>query len=205
MHHLKAVQLGHRYGRHWLFRQLSFELTAGEALVITGENGSGKSTLLRILAGQMAASEGSLTFTEDAKAIEVERWYRYLSWSAPAIELYGELTVAEATEWHFRLKDCLLASSNAVLENLELSPLRKQQVRSLSSGQQQRLRVGLALFSASPLLLLDEPTAFMDSRQAERILALIDTYRQGRLYILASNRPDEYVNLAGAKWLDLGA
>ena len=200
---LKAHNLGHRYGARWLFCNLNLKLQSPEVWVVRGPNGAGKSTLLRILAAQTEPAEGSLNWYADTRKLDPEQVYAHLSWSSPAVELYGDLTLMETLQLHFGLKRCLLENPNAVLQTLELEAQRNLPVKRLSSGQQQRLRLGLALFSAGQLLVLDEPTAFLDAQQAARALKLIDHWRQGRLYLLASNRPEEYTHLAHARYIDI--
>jgi ABC-type multidrug transport system ATPase subunit len=200
---LEARNLGHRYGARWLFRGLILDLGSPEVWVVRGPNGAGKSTLLRILAAQTEPAEGSLHWHRGTRKLDPEQLYTHLSWSSPAVELYGDLTLMETLQLHFGLKQCLLDGPHAVLQTLELELQRNLPVKRLSSGQQQRLRLGLALFSAGQLLVLDEPTAFLDEQQAARALKLIDHWRQGRLYLLASNRPEEYIHLAEARYIDI--
>lgn len=193
---LEARQAGKRFYQRWLFRNLSVRVAAGEMLAITGTNGSGKSTLLRMLAGQLSPSEGDVFYSLDGKRVSSEAMYRHLSWSGPQIEPYGDLTLEEHLKLHFRLRKPLAALGprpvDAVIELLALGEHARKPLQVYSSGMLQRVRVGTALFTASALLLLDEPTSNMDTANADRMLGLIETWRGDRAYLLASNLEREF-------------
>ena len=91
----------------WLFRNISMELKAGDKLALIGTNGSGKRTLLRVLAGQLLPTEGKMTYHAQDKKVPYDQFYRYLSWAAPSLELYDDLTLEEHVKWHFKLKKCI--------------------------------------------------------------------------------------------------
>lgn len=183
---------GIQFQQRWLFSNLSLELAPGSFTLITGRNGSGKSTLLRLLAGQMAPHEGSAQWQLNGIHIPPEEVYAHLAWAAPSIEPPPELTVADAYELHFAIKPCLLPSWKHCLAELELDSHAHKPLARLSSGLLQRARLGLALYSNTPMLLLDEPTEFMDETNAARALALVRQYSQGRTVAVASNLPREF-------------
>lgn len=179
------------YGR-WLFRNLNQQLKAGDRIALVGSNGSGKSTLLRIIAGQMQASEGKLSYVSEGKKIDPELFFRQISWSGPYVELYQDLSFAEHLRLHFRFRKCLLGSEEEVIERLQLGPHRDKKLRFYSSGMLQRAKVGLALFTQSEVLMLDEPTSNMDRDNARRILGLLESHLGDRIFILASNMEREF-------------
>jgi ABC-type multidrug transport system ATPase subunit len=179
------------YGR-WLFRNLNKQLKTGDRIALVGSNGSGKSTLLRIIAGQMQASEGKLSYSLEGKKIDPELFFRQISWSGPYVELYQDLSFAEHLRLHFRFRKCLLESKDEVIELLQLGPHRDKKLRFYSSGMLQRAKVGLALFTQSEVLMLDEPTSNMDRDNARRILGLLESHLGDRIFILASNMEREF-------------
>jgi ABC-type multidrug transport system ATPase subunit len=119
-----------------------------------------------------------------------------LSWTGPFLELYPDLQLEEAVRLHFRFKRCLLAGPRACLAALYLEQHRGKKLAYFSSGMLQRLKLGMALFSDSSLLLLDEPTSFMDPQNTQFALQLLADYRKGRTLVLASNIPAEYQRFA---------
>lgn len=184
--------IGKKYYQRWIFRNLNGELKPGDTLALIGQNGSGKSTLLRILAAQLSATEGKIQYSYDNQAITSSQIYRYLSWSAPSLSIYLDLSLDEHLALHFRFKPCLLESWQALPRILKLEDHRDKKLRFYSSGMLQRVKVALALFSDTPLLFLDEPTSNMDTHNASYMLDLIQQYSQERITVLASNMQREH-------------
>jgi ABC-type multidrug transport system ATPase subunit len=191
---LDAQNLGRRYGRQWIFRQLSHAFQPGTATAILGPNGAGKSTLLSILAGQLLPTEGQVTYSLADKPLSVNEIPKYLAYCAPYLELPEDFTLLELLAFHTRLKPLRPGLSVAgLVELMYLQKARHQPVRTFSSGMKQRLKLGLALYAAAPLLLLDEPTTNLDAQGAawyqEHVARVRDA---GRLVIVSSNVPAEY-------------
>jgi ABC-type multidrug transport system ATPase subunit len=84
--------VGRRFNKEWIFRNLSTEFTSGNSYAILGPNGSGKSTLLSVLTGSLSPSEGEISFS-DTKEISVENIYKYISLAAPYLELVETFTL----------------------------------------------------------------------------------------------------------------
>ncbi|RZK92016.1 MAG: ATP-binding cassette domain-containing protein, partial [Pedobacter sp.] len=94
--------VGRRFNKEWIFRNLSTEFTSGNSYAILGPNGSGKSTLLSVLTGSLTPSEGTLSFS-DTKDIPVEDIYKHISLAAPYLELVETFTLREIIDFHFKL------------------------------------------------------------------------------------------------------
>ena len=184
--------IGKKYHQRWLFRDINLTLQTGDQLALTGTNGSGKSTLLRICARQLSPSEGKVEYFIQDKVLSPEVCYRHLSWAAPYIDVYEDLTLGELSKFYYGMCDCLLQDPKAVIAALDLEAHQDKQLRHFSSGMLQRVRVGLAVFTRSHILLLDEPTSHMDADNARRMLHLIEDHLGDRIYILASNMEREY-------------
>jgi ABC-type multidrug transport system ATPase subunit len=181
-----------QFRRQWLFRGLDWQLRSGERWAVAGPNGSGKTTLLRIVAGKTGLTQGEIVWQTESAPIPPESVYQRISWAGPSVELYPALTVEETFSLHFRFKSCLLAGG--MVEWLELNRLqahRTKALRQLSSGLLQRVKVGLALFTRSDLLLLDEPTGYMDTESIDHTLNLLAEWTGNRLLLLATNDPRE--------------
>ncbi|MBX3102314.1 MAG: ATP-binding cassette domain-containing protein [Bacteroidetes bacterium] len=196
MLHLVATRLGKQYGNQWILRQVSLDIPPGRHLAVTGVNGSGKSTLLKLLAGAAQPSEGSMEYTSAGKKIPVESVYRHISWAAPYVQPPLQLKLDELYALHFRFRPCRLAQAQACLEALELARHTSKRLSELSSGLLQRAQLGLALFTDTPVLLLDEPTGFLDEAGRSHMLRLIGEHSQGRTLLLASNDPREYAHIS---------
>lgn len=193
--HILMEEVGKRFYQRWLFRSMSHDFSAHPHLALVGPNGSGKSTLMRIIAGQMIPTEGKVRYRINGEIVPTNQWYQSLSWSGPYVALYPDLTLREHLNLHFRFKDCLLPDQEALIEILRLKAHVDKPLRVYSSGMLQRVKVGTALFTDTPVLMLDEPTSNMDQENADYMLGLIQQYLGARIFILASNLAREYQTL----------
>jgi len=190
---ITAAGLGKRFHRDWIFRGLTHTFEPGTATAILGPNGSGKSTLLNTLSGQLLATEGTLSYAYQSKPVPVEEVPQLLAYCAPYLELIEELTLTELLHFHTRFKPLRAGlSSEGLIERMYLEKSRHKLVRDFSSGMKQRLKLGLALYAAAPLLLLDEPTTNLDRTGVEWYREHVQATAPGRLVLISSNVPEEY-------------
>ncbi|WP_205503656.1 ABC transporter ATP-binding protein [Rufibacter psychrotolerans] len=189
---IKLTSLGKRFNYEWIFRNLSYEFVSGKAYAVLGHNGSGKSTLLSILSGYQLASEGSVAYAAHGKEIPVEQLYQHLSLAAPYQDLLEEFTLEEMIQFHTRFKRLRGVTPQQLPDLLQLQAARHKLVRDFSSGMRQRLKLGLALYSDTSLLLLDEPTTNLDQAGVAWYLEHLEQNRRNRLVIIGSNVPHEY-------------
>lgn len=210
MLHITAEGLGKKYFREWIFRKTDYHFHTGRAYAIIGPNGSGKSTLLKTLSGAIPATEGKLSYELDGKQIASDYWPRYISYAAPYLELIEEFTLQELLKFHFSLKKRGTESFQENLaEKMFLKAALFKQIKYFSSGMKQRLKLGLAFFADTPVLLLDEPTSNMDSRGIDWYLKQIEEVKKNKLLIVCSNQPSEYsfcqevINITNYKKLKL--
>lgn len=182
-----------RFQYEWIFKNLSLQLKQGDSLAITGGNGSGKSTLLKCLSGAIPFTSGKITFESEGRTIPESDWYQHLTISAPYLELPEEFSLLELIEFHFKFKKPLnQIQAKELIEILYLDQHLSKPVSQFSSGMKQRLKLGIALFSDVPLILLDEPTSNLDKKGIAWYLDLITKYQQGRTLLICSNEPREY-------------
>jgi ABC-type multidrug transport system ATPase subunit len=186
-------QVGKRFGRDWVLRNLNYQFSAGTAYALRGPNGSGKSTLMRILCGHLTPSKGSVRFESAGTPIPVTTIYQACSLAGPYIDLIEEFTLEEAIDFHFRFKSLQPDLDRASLPELfELSAARGRYLQEFSSGMRRRLQLGLAICSQTPILLLDEPTVTLDEAGVSWYLQLADRYRNDRLVVVASNVAQDF-------------
>lgn len=190
---IDAQGIGKRFGTQWIFRNVNLALKPGSTYAITGSNGSGKSTLLKTLAGLVTQNEGTITYTLEQQAISADMFPAHLSFSSPYMELIEELTVGEMVNFHASMRP-LLVSLEELSEQIKIS--NDLEIRNLSSGMKQRLKLALAIFTKGSALFVDEPTANFDNEWSNWYLETISKYRGNRLVIIASNHEAEYKDLA---------
>ncbi|MFN0276946.1 MAG: ATP-binding cassette domain-containing protein [Chitinophagales bacterium] len=182
-----------RYNYHWIFRNIDFVFETGKKYALTGPNGSGKSTLLRILSGNLSPSEGKIVFSDTLKNIPSDEVYQYVSYSAPYLELIEDFTLSEAIQFHFRFKKLQQGiRMEDVADILELNLHVKKFLKDFSSGMKQRVKLGFAVLSDTPIMLLDEPSTNLDRNSVEWYLNLVKKYTTERLLVIASNMQREY-------------
>lgn len=190
---IQVQKAAKRFHYEWIFKNLDLELSSGDSLAITGGNGSGKSTLLKCLSGATPLTQGSIAYQTEEGLLAEDVWFRSLTIAAPYMELPEEFTLLEAIDFHFKFKQRLGHSSTQEL--VALLGLEKHQQKALaqfSSGMKQRVKLGLAIFSEAPLLLLDEPTSNLDKQGIAWYLDTIERYAKDRITIVCSNEIREY-------------
>jgi len=201
---ITLTDAGKRFNRDWIFRHLSYEFSSQYHYAITGPNGSGKSTLLQVIAGAIGISEGLVNYEQitshtapdavaSAAAIPPEKAYHYLSLSAPYLELIEEMTATEFLQFHHSFKPFIPACPiTKALAKVGLESAANKQIRFFSSGMKQRMKLAQALFSDTPVILLDEPCTNLDAEGIALYQRLIREYGAGRLIIVSSNDRQEY-------------
>jgi ABC-type multidrug transport system ATPase subunit len=188
---LTGTNIGKRYNREWIFRGFSYNFTAGNAYAITGANGSGKSTLLQVLAGALMLTEGSVACSEGNTTIPPEKLHSKVAIAAPYLELIEEMTATEMMQFHTKFKP-LTIDIASLLQQVGLQNASDKQIRYYSSGMKQRLKLAQAIFSNTPILLLDEPCTNLDADGITLYKRLINEYCKAKLIIVSSNDEQEY-------------
>jgi ABC-type multidrug transport system ATPase subunit len=182
-----ANNLGKRFNREWVFRNLNYEFSSGKIYAITGPNGSGKSTLMQVLWGQMQQSEGSIKYAASAEA-EI---FNSVSIATPYMDLIDEFTLEEMISFHFKFKPCR-SPIDTVMERMELNSSRKKTIASFSSGMRQRLKLALAFYSQAELLFLDEPCTNLDKKSIDWYTVQLQNMPNDTTIFIASNQGYEY-------------
>ena len=169
--HTQKITL--RYGEHTIIRDLTLDIAKPEIVTIIGPNGSGKSTLLKALCRLLEPASGAVYLdSKDINKMSTEEVARTLAVMAQSANAPGGTTVEELVCYgrmpYRKFFDGLnqedrLAIEEA-LEFTELGPLRTRLVHTLSGGERQRAWLAMALAQKPKILLLDEPTTYLDVR-----------------------------------------
>lgn len=190
---IRLTNVGKRFNREWIFRNLNFEFQSERSYAITGPNGSGKSTLLQIIAGATTFNEGDIQYFLSDKKIEEENIYNNISIAAPYLELVEEMTLMEFLQFHSRLKSWLPSfDSKIIISIIRLEEAAEKQIRYFSSGMKQRVKLAQAIFSNVPVVLLDEPCTNLDEEGIILYKTLVKDHCKNRLLIISSNDLQEY-------------
>jgi iron complex transport system ATP-binding protein len=168
----------------------------GEILAVVGPNGVGKSTLVRAASGSLKPMKGNVIIGEEQlDALPPSRRARRVSVVSQALNLPEAFRVIDVVlmgrtpylNWFARegVGDHEIAMS--ALERTELESLAMRRIGELSGGEQQRVLIARALAQTTPVMLFDEPTAHLDLRHQERVLALIRSLcKENQLAILVT-------------------
>jgi heme exporter protein A len=175
-------------GERLVFREVSFAVQSGGALVLTGANGSGKSTLLRLLAGLGRLATGRLLWDGADALVDLPTHARRVAYLGHLDAIKLGLTAKENLRFAAATgSGCGIA---AALDAMALGELAELPARLFSAGQRRRLALARLLLSPAPLWLLDEPTLGLDAAATERLGPLFAAQRgAGGLVVAATHVP----------------
>jgi putative ABC transport system ATP-binding protein len=184
---------------------LSFEVEAGELVVLLGPSGCGKTTLLSCLAAILTPTSGEIVFGDvvvsslDRKALAHYRRH-IVGIVFQAFNLIPSLTAKGNVMTPLRLTGVgrrdAAARADELLARVGLDDRTHHRPGSLSGGQQQRVAIARALVHDPPLVLADEPTAHLDHIQVEGILRLVRELAGDGRTVIVSTHDDRVTNLA---------
>ena len=182
-------------GRKWTLDQLSFHVDAGEILGIVGPNGSGKSSLLKILSGLLPVGEGDVLLgglslqkrsqADIARLVAVvpQDYVQVFPFTVVETVLMGRFPHRTVRWWSMGIGDETandLACAHQAMVDTDVVSLADRLVSDLSGGERQRVMIARALAQEPKILLLDEPTAFLDINHQIEVCSLITRLRAER-------------------------
>jgi iron complex transport system ATP-binding protein len=164
----------------------SIRVPSGDVTALVGPNGSGKSTLLKGLATQLALDSGTVLIDgQDAHELDTKELARRLGLLSQANVAPDGITVEELVG-HGRyphrgffesLTDADRAAIERAIDLAGIDHLRDREVGSLSGGQRQLVWIAMALAQDTDVLLLDEPTTFLDLHHQLEVMSIVETLR----------------------------
>jgi iron complex transport system ATP-binding protein len=182
-------------GRMWTLDHLSFHVDAGEILGIVGPNGSGKSSLLKILSGLLPVGEGDVLLgglslqkrsqADIARLVAVvpQEYVQVFPFTVVETVLMGRFPHRTVRWWSMGIGDETandLACAHQAMVDTDVVSLADRLVSDLSGGERQRVMIARALAQEPKILLLDEPTAFLDINHQIEVCSLITRLRAER-------------------------
>lgn len=219
---LTASGLHLGYGRTRIVDDVDAEFMPGALTVIVGPNGSGKSTLLRGLSGLLRPESGAVRIQgEDIREISPPRLARMRALlpqaPLPPEGLAVRELVARGRHPHRGVLAAWTAHDEAAvggaLEQVDLSDLADAPVESLSGGQRQRAWIALILAQEARVVLLDEPTTYLDMAHAVDVLAAVQRVARSERTVvavlhdltLAARFADRLIVMSGGKIVAVGS
>jgi ABC-2 type transport system ATP-binding protein len=175
------------FGRRRAVAAVSFEVAAGEAVLLVGRNGAGKSTLLRIATGFLDPDAGEVVVAGIAMARQRARAQARLGYLPEHAPAPGELTVREHLYLRARQKRVSAQGFDRAIDLAGLGDALRQRIATLSKGYRQRVGLADALLGDPPLVILDEPTSGMDPIQVRQLREHLALAARERAVLLSSH------------------
>jgi len=169
---------------------ISFDLSAGDALIVTGENGSGKSTTLRGVAGLLPLADGSVRLLDETGKVFEGEMREYCHYLGHKNAMKSTLSVRENLEfWQEFCGDKHLTIEEA-LEEVDLLHTLDLPFHYLSAGQKRRVAIARLLVSDRPVWIMDEPTSGLDGHSVKMFTGLCHAFcAEGGILIAATHLP----------------
>jgi heme exporter protein A len=176
------------FNRRVIFQDVSFSVKSGQTLLITGRNGSGKSTLVKILSDVLSPTEGNVKlFSEENK--ELASRTKFLGLVSPYLQMYDEFSAEENLQYALAIRggDPDTNHIHDLLKRVFLFNRKNDPVRTFSSGMKQRMKYAFALAHQPDVLILDEPTANLDTEGIAMVKDIMHAHREKGILVVATN------------------
>ena len=186
-----------RYGTVPVVAQASFRVASGAFVGLVGANGSGKTSLLKVIARMILPAAGGVFIAERDVASYGRRelarmvagvWQRTplsFGFTVRQLVLLGRTPHLAPMRWETHADQEI---ADRAMNDTETAHLAERPASQLSAGELQRVFIAAALAQESPILLLDEPTSFLELRQSARLSSLLDRlHRRGVTILCASH------------------
>ena len=218
---LRDLSVGYQHPRRTpttVLAQLNATLHAGQLTCLVGANGIGKSTLLRTLAAFQSPISGQMRYYSDEQAAPINlatlsqaRLARLVSvvlTAKPSVEnLSVEQIVALGRSPYTNIWGTLRADDRRMvawaMDVVGITNLRHRLVQTLSDGERQKMMIAKALAQDTPVILLDEPTAFLDYKSKVEVLGLLArlAHQTNKMVLLSTHDLEQAVHAADVLWV----
>jgi len=189
---LEVNDVAKRFGDVVALDGVSLSVRRGELLGFLGPNGAGKSTTMRAIMGLIAIDRGTITWNGAAITSDTRRRFGYM----PAERgMYPKLKVGDQLAYFARLaglsKSAAAAAAAKWMQRVDISARADDEVQALSSGNQQRVQLAIALVHDPELLILDEPFSGLDPVAVENMKTiLVEEMERGTAVLFSSHQLD---------------
>ncbi|MEW9500442.1 metal ABC transporter ATP-binding protein [Jeotgalibacillus marinus] len=180
---IELKNVHYRYDREFVLSNINLAIPKGAFLGIVGPNGSGKSTMLKIILGLLKPKEGSVVLFGEQQS-KFREWERigYVSQKANAFNTGFPATVYEVVASGLTKKTGLLRiigkkgrqQVEKAIRAVSMESFMDRNIGELSGGQQQRVFIARAIVSEPEILILDEPTVGVDSKNVQTFYDMLD-------------------------------
>lgn len=205
---LSLTEVTKTFGERRALERVTFDVAPGRLTGFVGGNGAGKTTAMRILLGVLEPTSGAVTIDGHAITGEDRRGFGYMPEERG---LYPKMGIADQLTYLARLHGIDKASAHrramALLERFDLGARAKDNLDSLSLGNQQRVQVSAALVHTPDVLVLDEPFSGLDPLAVDEVVSVVAEHAARGIPVLFSSHQldvverlcDDLVIIAGGK------
>lgn len=182
-----------------ILKNISLKIEKGQKIVFLGENGSGKSTLFLLMNGVLEASKGNI-FLDDEKIIYNEKNLNKLRkkvgiiFQDPDTQIFAPTVFQEIAYGLENLgysREKVEKKVMETLEQLNLEHLSERPCHHLSYGQKKRVSIGSIVAMEPEILILDEPTVWLDLKNIKKVKNILDKlYKKGKTIIISTHEID---------------
>jgi iron complex transport system ATP-binding protein len=212
---LSDLHIGYSQGKggeHLVAGPINNRLITGQLHCLLGPNGAGKSTLLKTIAGIQRPLKGDVrVYGQKLAQMSRPALAKILSVVLSDRINHGNLTVYQLvslgrtphTGWFGRLSSADREKIDWAIENTHVSDLASKSIHEISDGERQKTMIARALAQDTPVVLLDEPTAFLDLPNRIEIIRLLKNlaHRTGKAVVMSTHELDLALQAADEIWL----
>ena len=206
----KNLAIGYS-AEHVVFNAINFSANAGQFVALLGVNGIGKSTLIRTVAGLQKKISGSIRLNEvEMDLLPAGERAKLMSIVLTEKIMIDHITVKEFvalgrahTTWIGQLSNADKEELEKVIGIMKMEKLQHRLFSQVSDGEKQKAMIARALCQQTPVIILDEPTAFLDFRNKREILDLLATVSRDlkKTIILSTHDIEAALKYCNKFWL----
>lgn len=209
---IESKNLSIGYGSKELYSNLNLEMHAGQVTALLGANGSGKSTLIKTLCGFIRPIAGSINIMGRPLSIyKREELAKQLSVVLTDRSSDGGLTVYETislgryphTNFFGALTHKDRVAIDRAIEQVGITNLKDEYISRLSDGERQKVMIAKSFAQESPIIILDEPTAFLDISSRIEIVSLLYSLaaQNGKTVLISTHDLELALQLSNRLWI----
>ena len=174
---IEVKNLVKKYGKHVAVDHLNFTIEKGKIYGFLGPNGAGKSTTMNMITGYIASTEGEILIDGHDIMKEPEAAKKCIGYLPEIPPLYQEMTVQEYLKFAAELKaipkEKIEQNIKEVMSTTKLEEVKSRLIKNLSKGFKQRTGIAQALLGYPEIIILDEPTSFLDVKYKLEFISVL--------------------------------
>ena len=179
------------YGKEKVLNEINFKVEQGDFIALLGKNGSGKTTIVNLICQLIKPDSGKIQYEFDQKEL-----YQKIGVQTQEADFDERLTVSDVCKLWMGIYQVDQKRLENLLEQFDLTKLRKRFIKKLSGGQKQRLNIVMSILHDPEIIIFDELTTSLDAISRQEVREYLKSLNQsGKTIILVSHYMDEVEEL----------